>query len=250
MIPQALRGRTRAAFPGPDAFPVTRPWRGIRHRMIDRMEPFGRLVADLGELLGRSGPAAPAILFLASLGEYVFPPLPGDLLVILGAWYAVQGVISWPLAFAAVTAGAVAGAAVDYGIGRWLARRLDARAARRGLLSAERLARFVTAYQRWGSVLLVANRFMPGFRAFVFVGAGAAGIPLGKVLLLGGLSAALWSALLLFAGSLLVRSLPELVELFRAYSTLAWAVVLGAAVLLALGAWLRRGLRAAGRGER
>ncbi len=214
------------------------------------MEPFGRLASDLGELVGRSGPAAPAILFLASLGEYVFPPLPGDLLVILGAWYAVKGVISWPLAFGAVTAGAVLGAAVDYGIGRWLARRFDARAARHGLLSAERLARFVSAYQRWGSVLLVANRFMPGVRAFVFVGAGAAGIPLARVLLLGGISAALWSALLLFAGGLLVRSLPELVELFRAYSAFAWAVLLGVAILLALGAWLRRGLRAAGRGQR
>ena len=44
---------------------------------------------------------------LGSLVEYVFPPFPGDTLVVLGAWYAVNGKISWPLAFAAVTAGAV-----------------------------------------------------------------------------------------------------------------------------------------------
>src|SRR5512142_1846245 len=111
------------------------------------MDVLDRLASDLGELLARSGPAALAILFLASLAEYVFPPFPGDLLVLLGAWYAVQGVISWPLAFTAVTAGAVAGAALDYGVGRWLAPRLDARAARRGPLSAGRLARFVSAYR-------------------------------------------------------------------------------------------------------
>jgi len=214
------------------------------------MDLLGQLASDLGELLSRSGPAAPGVLFLASLMEYLVPPLPGDLVVLLGAWYAVQGVISWPLAFAAATAGAVVGAALDYGIGRWLAPRLDARAARRGPLSAGRLARFVSAYQRWGAALLVANRFMPGLRAFVFIGAGAAGIPFPRVLLLGGVSAALWNALLLAVGGLVVRSLPELVELFRAYSNLAWAVLLGAAVLVLLGAGLRRGLRAAGRGER
>jgi membrane-associated protein len=213
------------------------------------MEFLDRLASTLGDFVGRSGPAAPAILFLASLVEYVFPPLPGDLLVLLGAWYAVQGVIPWPLAFAAVTAGAVAGAALDYGVGRWLAPRLDARA-RRGPLSADRLARFVTAYQRWGSALLLANRFLPGLRAFVFVGAGAAGLPLSRVLLLGGLSAALWNTLLLAAGALVVRTLPDLIELFRAYSDLAWAVLLGAAILLAVGAGLRRGLRAARRGDR
>src|SRR5512142_3308180 len=195
------------------------------------MDALGRIASELGELLGHTGPAAPAILFGASLVEYVFPPFPGDLLVVLGAWYAVQGVISWPLALAAVTAGAALGAALDHSVGRWLAPRIDAGAARRGPLSAERLARFVAAYQRWGSALLVANRFLPGLRAFVFVAAGAAGIPLARVLLLGGLSAALWNALLLAAGALLARSLPDLLELFRGYSNLAWALVLGAAIL-------------------
>lgn len=214
------------------------------------MDSLDRLAFDLGDLLTRSGPAAPAILFLASLVEYLLPPFPGDLLVVLGAWYAVQGVLSWPVAFAAVTLGAVLGAAVDYGIGWWLAPRLDARASRRGPLSAERLARFVSAYQRWGSALLLANRFMPGLRAFVFVAAGAARIPLARVLLLGGLSAALWNALLLAAGGLLVRSLPELVELFQAYSNVAWMVLLALAVLLAATLAVRRGLRATRRGKR
>ena len=214
------------------------------------MDLFGRLASELGDLLARSGPAALAVLFTASLVEYVFPPFPGDLLVLLGAWYAVQGVLSWPLAFAAVTAGALAGAAGDYAIGWWLAPRLDARAARRGALSAERLARFVSVYQRWGSALLLANRFLPGVRAFVFIGAGAAGIPLARVMLLGGVSAALWNGLLLGAGALLVQSLPELIELFRAYRNVAWALLAAAVVLAAAAAALRRRLRAAERGQR
>jgi membrane-associated protein len=189
-----------------------------------------RLAFVLGDLLGRTGAAAPLLLLLASFTEYVFPPFPGDLLVVLGAWYAVQGVLSWPMAFAATTAGATAGLLLDYGVGRWLWPRLDARAARRGQRSAERLQRFEAAYRRFGPALLVANRFLPGVRAFIFIGAGAARLPLGKVLLLGGLSAALWNALLLAAGRLVVHSLPELVELFRSYNRMAWVVVAGLAL--------------------
>lgn len=197
-----------------------------------------RIASELGELLGHTGPAAPAILVLASFIEHVFPPFPGDLLIVLGAWYAVQGVLSWPTTFAAVTCGALAGAALDHAVGRWLAPRLDRRAGR-GPLSAASLARFLDAYRRWGPWLLVLNRFLPGLRAFVFVAAGAAGIPLARVLLLGGLSAVLWNGLLLAAGALLVRSLPELTELFQTYSSAAWAVVAGGIALLALGALVR-----------
>lgn len=208
------------------------------------MDSLGGIASDLGNLLGRTGPAAPAVLFLASMTEYVFPPFPGDLLIVLGAWYAVQGVISWPAALAAVTAGALVGASVDYGVGRWLAPRLDVRAARRGPLSAERLAHFVSAYHRYGSALLILNRFMPGLRAFVFLAAGAAGIPFARVLLLGGLSAVLWNALLLTAGALVARSLPELMELSRAYSHAAWVVLIVLAVLVGVVAAVRRAVRA------
>lgn len=210
------------------------------------MDVWGRLTSGLAQLVTAAGPAAPLVLFLASFVEYLFPPFPGDLLVVLGAWFAVQGAISWPVAFLAVTAGALAGAAVDHRLGRALARRLDARTARRGPLSAERLARFVDAYQRHGAWLLVLNRFLPGVRAFLFVAAGAAGLPLGRVLLLGGVSAALWNALLLAAGAFLARSLPELLALVRGYEAVAWAVVVAAAVAaLALWRWRRAAPREA-----
>lgn len=208
-----------------------------------------RFATDVAELLGRAGPVAPLLLFLASFVEYVFPPFPGDLLVLIGAWYATQGILSWPVALAALTAGALLGAVVDYGFGRWLKPRLDARASRRGRLAAERLARFEAAYRRWGPALLAANRFLPGVRAFFFIGAGAARLPLGQVLLLGGISAALWNALLLAAGGLLVHSLPELLELFGRYSRAAWALLAAVAVAaVAYGAWRRvRAARKEGR---
>jgi len=184
-----------------------------------------RVVATLTEALARTGPAAPAILFLGSLIEYVFPPFPGDTLVVLGAWYAVNGQISWPVAFAATTSGAVLGAWIDYRVGIALGEALEKGAARRGPITLEHVRQVEAGYARWGEWFLLANRFLPGIRAFLFVGAGAARLPVGKVLLWGGISAAAWNALLLLIGAFLVKNLDEFVHVLERYTVAAWAVM-------------------------
>lgn len=195
--------------------------------------------AWISAAVAATGPYAPALLFGASFVEYVFPPFPGDMIVLLGAWYAVQGQLSWPVTFAAVTAGAVAGAYVDYRLGVLLARGLAHGWAARLGLDPQGLARFQASYRRWGALLLVANRFLPGIRAFLFVAAGASGVPVRAALLYGGISAALWNALLLAAGALVARNVDELVALLRHYDTAAWTV-LGLAAVVALVVWLGR----------
>lgn len=200
-----------------------------------------RVAQILSEALARTSAYAPLVLFLGSLVEYVFPPFPGDTLVLLGAWYAVHGELSWPVTFLAVTVGAIAGAWIDYRVGAALGRRIDRSAERRGPLTADRLHRVEQGYRRYGAWFLVANRFLPGVRAFLFVAAGAAGMPMGRVLLYGGISAAVWNALLLFAGAVLVRNLDEMARLFDRYTDAAWVVLVAVAVVLALRAlWLRR----------
>jgi membrane protein DedA with SNARE-associated domain len=201
-----------------------------------------RFAQTLSEALARTGGYAPLVLFFGSFVEYVFPPFPGDTLVLLGAWYAVNGALSWPLAFLAVTAGALAGAYVDWRAGVALGRRLDRSAHRKGGLTEERLMRFEAGYRRWGAWLLVANRFLPGVRAFFFLAAGACGIPLARVLLFGGISAALWNTLLLAAGGLLVGNLDDLVRLAARYTNVAWIGMAAVAALIAARALLKRRL--------
>jgi membrane protein DedA with SNARE-associated domain len=196
------------------------------------VSPLERVVANLSEALAQTGPAAPAILFLGSLIEYVFPPFPGDTLVVLGAWYAVSGKISWPVAFVAVTAGAVLGAWVDYRVGVSIGAALERGAKRRGLITLEHVRKVEAGYARWGEWFLLANRFLPGIRAFLFVGAGAARLPVGKVLLWGGISAAAWNALLLLVGAFLVSNLSEFVGWLERYTTVAWVLMAVVAAFL------------------
>ncbi|HTN51469.1 MAG TPA: DedA family protein [Anaeromyxobacter sp.] len=214
------------------------------------MPTLQSLTARLADLVSRTGQAAPAVLFFATFVEHVFPPFPGDFLVVLGSWYAVHGAISWPLALAVLTLGAVAGAWVDHALGRSLGRRIDRGAARRGPLTVERLARFEATYRRYGVGILLANRFLPGIRAFIFLAAGASRIPLGTTLLFGGLSALAWNALLLAAGAFVARSVDELVLLFDRYTAVAWVVLaLAGLVVLVIALRRRRAARAAPEGR-
>jgi membrane protein DedA with SNARE-associated domain len=202
-------------------------------------------LADVTGALQRAilmtGAWAPLLLFGAAFIEYVFPPFPGDLLVVLGSWYAVHGHLSWPAVYAAVTGGAVLGAWVDHRLGVWLENRLEHSPIAARLLSLEQLARFEAAYRRWGSWLLLFNRFFPGVRGFLFIAAGASGIPLHRTLLLGGLSAAVWNGLLLAAGAMAAHNLDELVALADRSTRLAGTVAgLVVVVWLAWTLWKRR----------
>ena len=209
------------------------------------MDRLDQLAAALAEIVARTGPLAPVVLFGASAVEYLFPPFPGDSIVLLGAWYAVHGAISWPAALAAVTGGATVGAWIDWHIGRALAPAVESRAALRGPLDAARVARFEAAYRRWGALLLLANRFLPGIRAFLFVAAGAARIPLRRVLVLGVISALLWNALLLAAGAWLVRNVAQLRELLSRYTAAVWILLAVTAAAL-VGRLVWRSLRRRG----
>jgi membrane-associated protein len=201
------------------------------------------VVQALTRVRAETGPFAPVILFFATSVEYVFPPFPGDLLLVLAAWYASHGALSWPATFLWVTAGAMTGAWINYRIGAWLAPRVSRRAEAGGHPFAEKLARFEVSYRRWGGWLLVFNRFLPGIRAFLFVAAGASGIPLRRVLLLGSISACVWNALMLAIGAFAVRNVDELVRLFMTYTRVAWAV-LGAVALAVVARAIARRVRA------
>ena len=75
---------------------------------------------------------------------------------------------------------------------------------------------------------------MPGLRAFVFLAAGASGIPVRRVMVLGGLSAALWNVFLLGAGALVAHNVEELVGVVDRYTRAAWVAL----VAIALVAWV------------
>ncbi len=181
------------------------------------------MVQYIDQLISSLGPLGLLVLGLAAALEYIVPPFPGDTITLLGGVYAVRGTQPWPLVFLVVTAGSVVGAAINYAVGRWLARRFDAHPGKSyfGITHA-RLEEVQARMRRNGPWLLLANRFIPGIRGLIFVAAGAAEMPRFNALLLGALSAMAHTALVLGLGAAVGGNLERLAALVSRYQ---WAVV-------------------------
>ncbi len=188
------------------------------------------LLEPLLELLRRGGPLAYVLLMGAAAAEYLFPPLPGDTLVLTGVFLASgAGLDPW-LTYASLNVGALVGGLSAYALGR---RWADEGRRPRWLQgpSAERsLQRVTKAFERYGALYLLLNRFLPALRAFFFVGAGLARLPLGTVSWWGGISASLWNGVLFALGHWAGQRHAEVVRWLQHYG----AFVLGGVFLWGL----------------
>jgi membrane protein DedA with SNARE-associated domain len=140
------------------------------------------------------------VLMLLSAVENVFPPIPADTAVALGAFLARRGEISVvPLAFLCWLS--------NMGTAAWtyyLARRHGASFFKSGwgqrLMPAAALAVLEEAYAKYGVVGIFLSRFLPGVRATVTPFAGVVGMPARRALVPAALASAIWYAFLAAAG--------------------------------------------------
>jgi len=182
------------------------------------------------------GLVAYAMLAAAALIEYVFPPFPGDLIVVFSAFLVARR--GWPAlpVYAAVLAGSALGLMVVYAAGGWLGR---SETRWRGPLLVRlrpRLDALVARFERHGTLYILVNRFLPSVRAIFFLAAGMARLPWPRVLVAGVASAAAWNAALFLLGRTVGTSWERLKAVAETYSLVLWALL----VVVAAGWVVRR----------
>jgi membrane protein DedA with SNARE-associated domain len=199
------------------------------------------MVESIDHFIMSMGMAGLLVLGLAAMLEYLVPPFPGDTITLLGGVYAVRGDHPWPLVFLIVTLGSVAGVAINYWFGTWLARRFEAHPNTSYLGFTHAKLEVVQArMRRSGPWLLLVNRFLPGIRGVIFIAAGAARIPRRNALLLGALSAMAHNALVLTVGRAVGGNLERLEVLVSRYQMAVVVLVLVAVLALVVRALSRR----------
>jgi len=176
--------------------------------------------------------------------EYLFPPFPGDSVTVVAAMLIPKA--GWPVTgvFGALLAGTVVGATVNWYVGRWLAStEREGTWIHRWLHRdsvASRVDTLHRQFDRWGSIYIVLNRFVPAFRALFFIAAGHAGLDLRKVLFWGIVGAALYNAALLAVGAAVGYNLEALAGWIQTYSRF-FLLAVGIAVV----AWIAAKIYAA-----
>jgi len=171
-------------------------------------------------------------IFLVAYAENIFPPIPGDVMVVVGGTLVALEKGNAVPALLAGTAGSTFGFMTMYFIGRWFGHRILERG-RIKFLPIGSVHTIEAWFRRWGYWIIVANRFLAGTRAVISFFAGISELDFAKTTALSFAGSLCWYALLLFLGYSLGQNWDLIGRYLSAYS---WAVtgilVLAAAIFI------------------
>ena len=179
------------------------------------------------------------VLMALSALENVFPPVPADTAVALGAFLARRGEISVVPLVILCWVSNLASAAGTYALGRRHGRGFFRDGWGRKLMPPEALAALEEAYGRWGTAGIFLSRFLPGLRAAVPPFAGVAGLSPARTLVPAAVASAIWYAFLAFAGYALAQNWEAVKGLVADTNRALGAVALVVAVVLVAWFWRR-----------
>ncbi len=191
-----------------------------------------------------------AVLGALAALENVFPPVPADTAVGIGAFLTHYGTFTVGIVFAVVWSANVSSAAGMYAAARVIGRPFFQTRIGHKLLAPRRLQRIEDLYARYGTWGIFFSRFIPGVRAVVPPFAGIAGVGVGRALVPVAAASAIWYGALTFVVARLAGTIEEAVRIVAGLNTLL--LVLGGIVVLAMIVWLlhRRGSDPQDLGER
>src|SRR3990172_563766 len=138
-------------------------------------------------------------LFLSSVVENLFPPIPGDTVTIFGAFLVGTGRLDFIPVYLSTTIGSAVGFMLLIFVGRLLMREFFIKKDYK-FFSAKMIVKAESWFQRYGYLVVLANRFLPGVRSVISLTAGIARLDLSKVFLLSLVSSAVWNLLWILVG--------------------------------------------------
>ena len=187
---------------------------------------------------GLSGPAIYAIVVLLSAVENVFPPVPADVAVLVGAFLSHRGLTSAPLVGVFCWLANTASSAGMYFYARAHGRRFFEEGWPRRFMPPQTLRALEQAYSRHGAFGIFFSRFLPGIRAGVTPFAGVVGISPLRALVPSAAASAIWYAFLVTAGAVLGLNLEAAKALLSSANRVLG--LLSAVALMLAAVWLWR----------
>lgn len=186
----------------------------------------GELLTDIVNWMSELSPLwAYAVILGIAYGENLIPPVPGDMVVVFGGVLVGRGVLSYPVVVFLATVGGAAGFMTVYALGYRLGETVLA-PDRFTWLPQRQVDRAQRWVQRWGYGVVLANRFLSGARSVISLTVGMAHMDPWKTTAAATVSAAVWTALITYAGYVVGDNWRLVGDFLRDY---------GQGVLIALG---------------
>jgi len=186
------------------------------------------------------GPLYGLIAALAAV-ENVFPPVPADTAVALGAFLAGRGIMDPWLVFGLTWTANVGSGAVVYALARRHGRALFQGLLGRRLMSDATITRIEEQYERHGTWGIFFSRLLPVWRGLVMPFAGIARVPPWRALVPLAAASALYYGALTLLISTLGTNLEQVLRVLRRVNTILGVAAI--TVLLVAAIWIVRRLK-------
>ncbi len=172
-------------------------------------------------------------LFLSAIVENLFPPVPGDTVTLLGAYFVGRGQLDFIGVLVSTTLGSVVGFMALFMIAyklewAWFEKR------NWKWMQRSQIEKVESWFQKYGYGIILANRFLSGVRSVISISAGLSKLNIGLVILYATISAAIWNAIIIYAGAFIGESWETILEYIQLYNRI-FLSVFGVAIVLYLG---------------
>ncbi len=157
------------------------------------------------------------LLFINAFVEYIFPPIPGDTIMVLGAYLVGIKKLNFAIVYLVSTAGSLSGFLSLFLLGKYLGRDYFLKKDFR-FFSKEMILRVEQWFHRYGIGLIAANRFFSGIRSAIALFAGIARMQLLTTALAALLSSMVWNALLISGGYFLGKNWQLVLTILKRYN--------------------------------
>lgn len=182
--------------------------------------------------------------------ENVFPPIPSEVVLLFGGFFAVKTDLSVTLVIVAATAGAILGAILLYAIGLYLdVEQIEKWTKRYGKwirLDIDDIHRADSWFDRYGGWMVFFGRLMPVVRSLISLPAGMSNMPFLKFLLLSTAGTLLWNTILIYIGIRVGENWESILGYLDVYSYVMYGLL--AIVIIVFFSWRKK--RKQGRSER
>jgi membrane protein DedA with SNARE-associated domain len=194
-------------------------------------EFFVTTAKDLLELISTRGAIWFYLFLYAScVTEGLFPPYPGDTVILLGGFFASLGKLDFFLVFFLSSAGSLTAAMILYYLGQKKGRKIFSQGK---ILNLKLLEKIEGWFKRWGEKVILASRFLTGIRSGVALTAGVGNVRPKIMVIYSLISIFLWNGLIIVTAAIFEKNWRALYRFLILYNRIV-LTLLGVAIIVVL----------------
>lgn len=170
------------------------------------------------------------ILFAACFVENIVPPFPGDTFMVVAGGLVALGRLDLVPTLAVIILGGMASVLLLYYFGHRHGREFFFKR-NFSYFNRHDISKVEALLHKWGVLILLASRFIVGFRSGLAIVTGIAHYSLWRTVVFSLFSYILFSILLLYLGYTLVDNVEKIEQYFERYDAIVWPILVALLLL-------------------